>query len=138
MSPETREKVRKSLSGRTFLARGGNGKFTKQQLAVHVATGLPMEHSIATSAAKGVFQSLPNHYKVDLADPVRMLAIEVDGRTHQTKKWKFLDKRKTEVLNFLGWSVLRFTNEEVTKNLAGCVRMVESTISKLSQTTTFS
>ena len=31
-------------------------------------------------------------------------------RTHNTQKWKFLDKRKTAVLKALGWSVLRFSN----------------------------
>ena len=88
------------------------------------ALGLPMEHAIATRAVKGQFKSLPNCYKVDIADPARRLAIEIDGATHNTKKWKFLDKRKTEVLNALGWSVLRFSNQRVDSDLEGVLREI--------------
>jgi len=81
------------------------------------ALGLQMEYAIPTRAVKHRFKSLPNCYKVDIADPARRLAIEIDGATHNTKKWKFLDKRKTEVLNALGWSVLRFSNQRVDSEL---------------------
>jgi leucyl-tRNA synthetase len=60
-----------------------------------------------------------------------MLAIEIDGRTHKTKKWKFLDKRKTEVLNALGWSVLRFSNQRVDSDLEAVLKEIrEFTVSK--------
>jgi very-short-patch-repair endonuclease len=75
-----------------------------------------MEYAIQTRPAVGKFESLPNCYKVDLASPEHKLAIEVDGKTHKLKRWKFLDRRKTAVLNFLGWKVLRFWNEEVSEN----------------------
>ena len=81
------------------------------------ALGLPTEHSIETAPVRGQFESLPNCYKVDLASPEHRLAIEVDGKTHRLKKWQFLDARKTAVLNALGWSVLRFTNEAVMADL---------------------
>jgi leucyl-tRNA synthetase len=61
---------------------------------------------------------------VDIADPARRLAIEIDGSTHRTKKWKFLDKRKTEVLNALGWSVLRFSNQKVDSDLEDVLREI--------------
>jgi hypothetical protein len=116
MIPGVREKLSVALSGRTFLARGGNGKLTKPQLALHALTALPMEYAIPTKPVLGKFSSLPKSYKVDLADPERKLAVEVDGNSHRTRKWKFLDKRKTSVLNALGWSVLRLLNEEVMAN----------------------
>jgi hypothetical protein len=116
-NPEWRKRMSKLMSGRTFLARGGNGTLTPQQEAVANALGLPMEYAIPTQAVKHRFKSLPNCYKVDIADPARRLAIEIDGATHNTKKWRFLDKRKTEVLNALGWSVLRFSNQRVDSDL---------------------
>jgi len=133
---ENLEKMRSKMVGRTFLARGGNGQPTKQQLALHNATGFPMEHAILTAGAK--FPSLPPSYKVDLAVPDAMLAIEVDGKSHRLKKWKFLDRRKTEILSSLGWQVLRFTNEEVDRDLNGCLLKIQSTISTLTGITTTS
>ena len=137
--PEIKERVRQALIGRTFLSRGGNGQITSQQAALCQALGLSelaMEFVIPTAKAKPNFESLPPAYKVDLGIPEVKLAIEVDGRTHKLKKWKFLDRRKTAVLNFLGWTVLRFWNKEVDQNLNRCVQTVVSTISKLKETTT--
>jgi very-short-patch-repair endonuclease len=125
-NPESREKMQKSLTGRTFLARGGNSKITPQQQAVHEATGYPMELSINTREVRHLFQSVPKSYKVDLADESRKLAIEIDGKTHKTNRWKFLDSRKTEILGALGWSVLRFWNEEVTEDLPRVLKEIAS------------
>jgi len=97
-----------------------------------------MEYVIPTAKAVGHFPSLPPCYKVDLGIPEVSLAIEVDGKTHKTKKWKFLDRRKTAVLNFIEWTVLRFWNEEVDQDLNKCVQTVLSTISQLKETTTTS
>jgi very-short-patch-repair endonuclease len=130
-NPELRKRMSILLAGRTFLARGGNGKLTPQQEVVARALNLPMEYVILTGPVKKHFKSLPNCYKVDIADPVRRLAIEIDGRTHNTKKWKFLDKRKTEVLNALGWSVLRFSNQRVDSDLEAVLKEIrEFTVSK--------
>lgn len=112
--PESIEKMRRSLSGRTFLARGGNGALTEPQLKLSRALGeLPMEYPIMTAPVASRFKSLPNCYKVDIAYPALKVAVEVDGNTHKQKKWKFLDRRKTEVLNALGWTVLRFWNWDI-------------------------
>ena len=137
---ETTARMRAKSKG-TFLSRGGNGQLTAHQKKLCEALGLPdsaMEYVILTTKARGYFQSLPNSYKVDLGIPEVRLAIEVDGKTHKDKKWKFLDRRKTAVLNFIGWTVLRFWNEEVDRDLENCVRTVMSTISKLKETTTTS
>ena len=121
-------KMMTSMRGKTFLSRGGNGKLTKQQIALHNATGFPMEHTISILPVIGKFKSLPTHYKVDLAIPEALLAIEVDGKSHLLKKWKFLDRRKTEILNTMGWKVLRFSNMEVDKNLADCLEKIKKTV----------
>lgn len=134
--PKNIETMVSKMKGRTFLGRGGNGQLTKQQLMLHEHTGLPMEYPISLKAARGHFESVPKNYKVDLAAPEVKLAIEVDGKTHKLKKWRFLDKRKTAILEFLGWQVLRFTNEEVDGDLAGCLIRIRSTIFMLKATTT--
>jgi hypothetical protein len=126
-NPETVQKMAHSLQGRTFLARGGNGKLTEPQKKLCQALSLPeefMEWVVLTLPVQGQFPSLPNHYKVDIAIPHLKLAIEVDGSSHKTRKWQFLDKRKTLVLEALGWKVLRFTNEQVMQELASVTRQV--------------
>jgi hypothetical protein len=129
--PGAMEKMKAKLKGRTFLSRGGNGQNTKQQIILHELSGLPMEYPISLKIARGHFPCVPKCYKVDLAHPETKLSIEVDGKSHNSKKWKFLDKRKTEILNFLGWKVLRFTNQEVDENPIGCHEKILSTISQL-------
>ena len=85
-----------------------------------------MEFSIRTAPVRHMFESLPNSYSVDIAHPQTLTAIEVDGSSHRTRKWKFLDRRKESVLSALGWSVLRFWNEEVLTDLDRVVRDVET------------
>lgn len=112
----------------TFIGRGGNGQLTKQQLAIHKVTNLPMEHAINTAMVKHKFHCLPHCYKVDLAHIESRLAIEVDGESHKMKKWQYLDRRKTEVLNALGWRVIRFANKYVDSHLKSVVDAINDAI----------
>lgn len=131
--PEVRAKVSASLRGRTFLARGGNGTPTAPQLRLHAALRplSVMELAIPTAAATGQFPSLPTNYKVDIGLPHRRLAIEVDGNSHRSRKWQFLDRRKGAVLVSLGWSVLRFSNQDVLEQLPAVMRVVSITLGTL-------
>jgi hypothetical protein len=131
-----RGKANPEASGRTFLARGGNGTLTEPQRLLADALDLPMEYAILTSALKDQFPSLPPCYKVDIAEPKSKTTIEVDGKTHRLKRWRFLDARKTAVLNALGWSVLRFSNEEVLRNVQLVVDRVRGHITSKSTSTT--
>jgi hypothetical protein len=119
-------KMKQKLKGRTFLSRGGNGKITPQQQLLHqmLGEGWVMELPILTENAKSLFKSLPHCYKVDIGNPNLKISIEIDGKSHKTKKWKYLDKRKTKILNSLGWKVLRFWNEEVTTSPQTCVQKI--------------
>jgi very-short-patch-repair endonuclease len=87
--------------------------------------GWEMELPILTEKVKTNFKSLPPSYKVDIGNQKLKISIEIDGKSHKLKKWKFLDKRKTEVLNSLGWKVLRFWNEEVTTNPQMCIQKIQ-------------
>jgi hypothetical protein len=129
-NPENVEKMRQKLIGRTFLSRGGNGKITPQQelLWSLLGEGWEMELPILTKNVKTLFKSLPASYKVDIGNQEMKISIEVDGNSHKSKKWKFLDKRKTNVLNSLGWKVLRFWNEEVMTNPQMCVQKIRESM----------
>jgi hypothetical protein len=126
-NPETIEKMRLKLIGRTFLSRGGNGKLTEPQLILSKLLGdeWELELPILTNSVKEKFKSLPPSYRVDIGHRILKISIEIDGRTHEQKKWKFLDKRKTEVLNSLGWRVLRFWNKEVMTNPEICLQKIQ-------------
>ncbi len=125
--PEVKAKISASMKGRTFLARGGNGKPTAPQLRLAEALGWPIEVAIKTSSVANLFTSLPHSYKVDIGNETLQIAVEVDGPSHKTKRWKFLDRRKEEVLRALGWTVLRFWNQDVMGRLEECVQTVLST-----------
>lgn len=77
----------------------------------------------------------PSNYKLDIANPQVMLGIEVDGSSHTTVERQAQDAKKEEFLSGLGWTVLRFSNREVTEHLAECVQTVLSTTSKLTDHT---
>lgn len=61
----------------------------------------------------GRIPGYPTHYKLDLANPARMITIELDGPSHNAVKRKEADRRKTEKLSSLGWTVLRFWNKDI-------------------------
>ena len=52
-------------------------------------------------------------YIVDFYCRQAQLAVEVDGSTHLSKEAAEYDKQRTQFLNELGLSVLRFSNEQV-------------------------
>ena len=132
----TRLKMSQSLKGRPFKNRGGNGQYTAHQqklfdgLCNLYSVGFAMEFPVCTAEASVSFDRLPNCYKVDIGYPSQKIAIEVDGRSHNSKTAKEKDALKTKVLEALGWKVLRFSNEEVDRNLNACVQAVWSTILK--------
>jgi len=76
--------------------------------------------------------------QIDLGDPALMLAIEIDGGSHNALERRAQDAKKEAFLIGLGWTVLRFLNADVIQNLANCVLTVASTISKLKGATTTS
>lgn len=47
------------------------------------------------------------------------LVVEIDGDSHFTQGGRVYDEERTKILEGYGLTVIRFTNEEVLKNLAG-------------------
>jgi hypothetical protein len=129
-NPKARGKMAETLKrmGHKPKIRGGNGELTVPQIALLEAlNGLnPVaEFAVATKLRS---EEYPDCYKIDIALPEKKIAIEVDGRSHCSLKVKEADKRKTELLEQLGWKVLRFWNKEVMSDLQKCVGMVMSII----------
>lgn len=107
-------------------SRGGNGKITASQklLADALITYSPiMELSIPTTAKRGNADGYSTHYKIDIALPYDMIAIEVDGNSHSGKQ-KERDERKTRFLNSLGWDVMRVSNKTPPPSCVAAVQMI--------------
>jgi very-short-patch-repair endonuclease len=130
------EKMSASLRriGHKPYMQGGNGKpATEAQLMMYNALSkydqsFEMEVIEKTGKLRQQFKS-PNHYKIDIASRRLMVAIEVDGYTHSSKKIQECDQRKEQLLVLRGWTVLRFTNFQIQSELQNCVRKVLSTTS---------
>jgi very-short-patch-repair endonuclease len=147
--PGVLDRMKKSMKGKKFVQRGGNGygPTIPQQILFNalLVSGLKpsMEQSIgiignllSSDPQLAQVQTGLKNYRVDVAIPHFKLAIEIDGHSHGTLLQKTRDAWKTRRLNALGWTVLRFWNSQVTAHLVGCVQTVMSTISRLKTTTT--
>jgi very-short-patch-repair endonuclease len=66
-----------------------------------------------------------DNYIVDFFCYELMLAIEVDGYSHQLEDVYFKDIKKENRLNEFGISVLRFTDDQVLKEMSNVIRAIE-------------
>jgi very-short-patch-repair endonuclease len=69
-------------------------------------------------------------YIVDFFCPKLKLAIELDGYTHGLENVFEKDNIKTHGLNEMGIMVLRFTDEDVVKNIDGVLGCIREYIGK--------
>ena len=129
-----RLKAKQSLKGWKPKIRGGNGKLTVPQVLLAAALGWQVEFPVKTGMTPA--QGWPWVYKLDIANPTLKIAVEVDGKGHATELGRVQDQKKDGFLKQRGWTVLRFWNSQVLKNLDACAQTVMSTISKLKTTTT--
>lgn len=142
-NPMSRPEVRKKLSetmraiGHKPPILGGNGRAMPIPVADLL---LELNRGLATPAwhPEHVFPcghghrelGVPPHYKIDIANPVTMVAVEVDGPSHKSLRVQDADDRKNSFLRDRGWIVLRFTNAEVLRNteaVAEMIRLASST-----------
>jgi very-short-patch-repair endonuclease len=65
-----------------------------------------------------------NHYIADFFCNEKRLIIEVDGNVHNTKESKEYDEARTNDLASMGIYVLRFTNDEVEKNMPAVLQRI--------------
>lgn len=70
-------------------------------------------------------------YKIDIAIPKYMIAIECDGHEwHSTPTQKEHDRKKDRFLRKSGWTVIRFTGKRIVNRLDSCVERVYKEIEK--------
>lgn len=121
-------KETKRLNGtlhNTPVVQGGNGKpLPIPQMILSSVLGWKTEYPILTLQKKG--SGYPTSYKVDVGLPELKIAIEVDGRSHYSRK--HLDRKKDHFLTQLGWKMLRFTNQDVLKGLPVVLTTVKNAV----------
>lgn len=111
--PEVRAKISRTLKAMNHgpSVRGGNGTgLTEPERRMLDALGSNWQAGYAISLGRRK-QGYPSNYKVDLAWVDRRLAIEADGFSHCSRR--ALDEKKDAMLGSLGWTVLRFSNQEI-------------------------
>lgn len=99
--------------------RGGNGQempLAQRTLLAALGGGWYAEHSVPTRL-RSIDPSYPTCYKIDIANPKKKIAIEVDGRSHSLLIRKQQDKKKDAFLKSQGWLVWRFNNDYVMNYL---------------------
>ena len=73
---------------------------------------------------------------VDFVSLQGALIIEVDGGYHEDAEQKVYDENRTKILNEIGFTVLRFSNDEVLGNISFVLNSIKDTLKKLSALTT--
>jgi len=73
---------------------------------------------------KFVRQEPIGRYFVDFVCREKHLVIEIDGATHSTESERAYDAQRTDFLQTQGYSVLRFLNDEVFKNIEGVLETI--------------
>ncbi len=128
LNPESRAKVSETLKRRGHKPRlqGGNGRpMSVPQALLLDALGTEWQSEVVVATGtKG--NGVPSHWKIDIAHPARMLAVEVDGGSHSSRKVMERDARKDAFLASRGWTVLRFTNQEVLSSLSTVLERIGS------------
>jgi very-short-patch-repair endonuclease len=71
------------------------------------------------------------NYIADFYCAEKMLSIELDGGIHLNKEQIEYDEFRTNVLNELGITELRFTNEEIIENVTAVINKIKSELNKL-------
>lgn len=104
--------------------RGGNGAGpTDYEEALQQRLGTPWVCNYAVGL-KGAGSGYPKNYKLDIANPVDKIGIELDGKSHRSKARQQQDKKKDAMLRSLGWDIVRMTNEESVQMTADLLHVV--------------
>jgi very-short-patch-repair endonuclease len=118
--PQVREKVAASLRqiGHRPPWRGGKGRgLSLAQRTLWTALGRDWVCELAVPV-KPRQLSLPSCVYVDIAAPTLKVAVEVDGSNHRARMVRAADQRKEAFLRAEGWTVFRFSNQEILNSLS--------------------
>jgi hypothetical protein len=109
--------VRRHIKNNGPNFKGGNGQapteIVMEASRILSPKGYLREFVIRT-AGHGTTHNPPENYKADFANPKLKRVIELDGVSHK-RTTSTKDQKKTEVLQALGWKVVRIRHgKEVT------------------------
>jgi ATP-dependent DNA helicase RecG len=76
-------------------------------------------------------QHIIDEFIVDFVNLEKNLIIEVDGGYHNTIEQKEADELRTQILNEIGFKVIRFTNEQVVGNIDNVLNYIVQTLKSL-------
>ncbi|MFA6132317.1 MAG: endonuclease domain-containing protein [Patescibacteria group bacterium] len=68
------------------------------------------------------------NFITDFCSRTLKLIIEVDGPIHQKKDFSEHDKFRSDVLEGFGYKILRFTNEQVLKDIDSVIKIIKTEI----------
>ena len=106
---------------------GGNGRdLPLPQRLLAARLGWRTEFVVKTGMQAG--SGYPPSYKVDIAEPLLKIGIEVDGWVHELPARREKDAKKEALLTDFGWRILRFINKEVLQDLEAAVLVVMTTV----------
>lgn len=127
-NPANRIKAQRVLRERGYtMLNGGNGRgLTVPQALLQQRLRWAAEVAIPTNQPRG--SGYPTAYKLDLADPVLRIGIELDGHSHYSAAARQRDAKKTAFLESLGWTILRFQNSEVIADTDAIVKRVAKVV----------
>ena len=75
---------------------------------------------------KFLFQYIIGQFIVDFLCPDCKLIIEVDGGYHSRPEQEYDDEQRTQILEGLGYRVIRFTNDQVIYDIDNVVNEIRS------------
>ena len=96
----------------------------------------PIERRVYRALFSNQLYPVPQYrvggYRIDLAFPYQMIAIECDGKAyHSTPKQKARDRKKDKFLRDRGWTVLRFTGSRIHRDLPSVVTIISESLNKV-------
>lgn len=114
----------------------GNGHISKAEsfiLEDMIKLGFSYNKGIHTKKYKELYpeSKIPIVYKPDYINKESKIAIEIDGNSHKRTKIKLLDEKKEKVLKFYGYTILRFSNEDVLSNKENVLKEIKKCIQKV-------
>ena len=130
-NPAVRAKAQMTLAAKGYaMLNGGNGRpLPLPQQILIAATGWTPELAINTQARRNRSPH-PTCYKVDLGNEPLKIGIEVDGQSHNSPSARLRDAKKQSFLESRGWLILRYTTEQVLRELPMVLAQIASTTSK--------
>lgn len=95
-------------------------------LARRTPSELALDRALTMAGVKFHPQHAFGGYWIDFRVYPGLLGVEVDGGYHFTKDQKAKDDERTAFLERNGWTIIRFTNEEVDDNPARVVAAIKA------------